>query len=119
MIVLQGNRDQPPLQHVTLAVRIRLAEQRDHPLIRGQAQCPVVRSELFRPRGLPRPENPTIRNKVVTRRFCTTARPGRTPLTRQSDQPRPGTATALDEGNDNFTAPKRDFQAPKMTTRLR
>jgi len=50
---LQGNPDEPSLQHEALAAGHRIAEQRDHPVIRGQPQRPVHRGELPGPGGLP------------------------------------------------------------------
>ena len=43
---LQGHRDEPPFEHKALIVGHRLAEQRDHPVIRGQPQRPVRRGEF-------------------------------------------------------------------------
>jgi hypothetical protein len=49
----RANRDEPSLQHEALAAGHRIAEQRDHPVIRGQPQRPVRRGELPGPSGLP------------------------------------------------------------------
>ena len=50
---LQGNPDEPSLQHEALAAGHRIAEQRDHPVIRGQPQRPVRCGEFSGPGGFP------------------------------------------------------------------
>ena len=54
----QGNQDELPLQHEALAVRHRVAEQRDHPLVRSEPKRAMLCGQLFRPRGLSCPGKP-------------------------------------------------------------
>lgn len=55
---LQGHRDEQPFQYVAFAIGLRPVEQRDHPLIRGQPQCPVRQGKLFGAGRLPGPGEP-------------------------------------------------------------
>lgn len=57
-----GDADKPPFQHVALAVGVRLAEQRDRPLIRRQPQRPVPGGQFLHRVVLPAPGSPTIRS---------------------------------------------------------
>ena len=48
---LQRDRDEPPFEHEALAVGQRIAEQRDHSVIRGQPRRRARRGEFFGPDG--------------------------------------------------------------------
>jgi hypothetical protein len=51
---LKSEADHPPFDHIPLAICLRLTEQRDHPLVRTQAQCVLFPLELPGDRGLTR-----------------------------------------------------------------
>lgn len=51
----QSKPEQPAFQHISLPVRLRLAEQRNHPLIRCQPQRSVLLGQLPGSRGLSGP----------------------------------------------------------------
>ena len=69
---LKGDRDEPAFEHPALAAGHRIAEQRDHPVIRGQPQRLVRRGEFCGPGGFPAAGSPTIRISVAARGFCVT-----------------------------------------------
>lgn len=52
---LQTQPEQPPFQHIALPIRLRIAEQRKHPLIRCQPQRVVLLGQLSSSRGLSGP----------------------------------------------------------------
>ncbi len=52
---LQPQPEQPSFQHIALPGRLRIAEQREHPLIRCQPQRAVLLGQLSRSRGLSGP----------------------------------------------------------------
>ena len=74
---LQGNRDEPSFQGEPLAAGHRIAEQRDHPVIRGQPQRPVRCGESLARVVFPAPGSPTIRSIVAAHGSCVAMQPDR------------------------------------------
>lgn len=52
---LQTQPEQPSFQHIALTIRLRIAEQREHPLVRRQPQRVVLLGQLPSSRGLSGP----------------------------------------------------------------
>jgi hypothetical protein len=62
---LKSEADHQSFEYVPLAIGLRLTKQRDHPLVRSQAQCVLLARKFLGNRGFPDPGRPTTKTIVV------------------------------------------------------